>query len=60
MRSRRLEAAGLKAWAARLACRRGKRIAAVALARKLAGILFAVFRDGTTFTADAAVEKQAA
>jgi transposase len=60
MRSRRAEAAGLRAWAARLAGRRGKRIAAVALARKLAGILFAIFRDETTFHATTAAEKQAA
>jgi hypothetical protein len=32
----------LEQWAARIAEQRGKRIAAVALARKLAGILFAM------------------
>lgn len=36
-------------WAIRVAERRGKRVAAVALARKLAGILFAIWRDGTTY-----------
>lgn len=37
------------AWARRLAERRGRPVAAVALARKLAGILFAMWRDGTSF-----------
>ena len=36
-------------WSKRIAERRGKQIAAVALARKLAGILFAIWRDGTTY-----------
>lgn len=36
-------------WATQVAERRGKRVAAVALARKLAGILFALWRDGTTY-----------
>ena len=39
----------VRAWALRIAARRGKRIAAVALARKLAGILYAMWRDGTAF-----------
>ena len=38
-------------WAIQVAERRGKRIAAVALARKLAGILLAMWRDGTTYNA---------
>jgi transposase len=38
-------------WATQIAERRGKRVAAVALARKLAGILFALWRDGTTYAA---------
>jgi transposase len=38
-------------WATQIAERRGKRVAAVALARKLAGILFALWRDGTTYLA---------
>ena len=50
MRSRRQEAQPLREWAARIAARRGKRIAAVALARKLAGVLFAMWRDGTCFS----------
>ena len=49
LRSRRADAAGLRAWADQLAKRRGSRIATVALARRLAGILFAMWRDQTTF-----------
>ena len=48
-RSRRADAADLRAWANQLATRRGARIASVALARRLAGILFAMWRDQTTF-----------
>lgn len=36
-------------WAMRIAARRGRARACVALARKLAGILFALWRDGTEF-----------
>jgi transposase len=36
-------------WARRIAERRGKQIGAVALARKLAGILFAIWRDNSTY-----------
>ncbi len=36
-------------WAEKIAARRGKFIAVVALARKLAGILFALWRDGTSY-----------
>ena len=43
------DTAELRAWAARIAVRRGRRIAAVALARRLAGILFAMWRDGTDY-----------
>lgn len=39
----------LRTWYNRIALRRGKQIAAVALARKLAGILYAIWRDGTEF-----------
>lgn len=39
----------LHEWWARIAQRRGKSTAVVALARKLAGIMFAVWRDGTEF-----------
>jgi transposase len=39
----------LHEWATRIAMRRGKATAVVALARKLAGIMFAIWRDGTEF-----------
>jgi transposase len=39
----------LRAWADGIAARRGKRVAAVALARRLSRILFAVWRNDTTF-----------
>jgi len=41
----------LRAWVERLAGRRGKRIAVVALARRLSRILFAVWRDQSVFAA---------
>jgi transposase len=49
LRSTDPAAAPLRAWAERIALRRGKRIAVVALARRLAGILFAVWRDNTSY-----------
>ena len=39
----------LKRWAEQLVKTRGKRIAVVALARKLAGVLWAMWRDGTVY-----------
>jgi transposase len=36
-------------WASQIAARRGKFIAVVALARKISGVLFALWRDGTTY-----------
>jgi transposase len=39
----------LRGWATRIAGRRGKRVAAVALARKLTGILYAIWRDGAVY-----------
>jgi transposase len=39
----------LRAWAEQLAARRGRRIAVVALARRLSRILYAVWRDGSAF-----------
>jgi transposase len=41
--------APLRAWAEQLAARRGRRIAVVALARRLSRILYAIWRDGSTF-----------
>lgn len=49
-RSRRAPTQHLRTWADALAARRGKRIAVVAFARRLSRILFAIWRDGTTFT----------
>lgn len=49
MRSSGPEGAALRAWAARIRERRGTKVAIVALARKLAGILFAMWRDATDF-----------
>lgn len=43
--------ATLRAWVERLAARRGRRIAVVALARRLSRILFAIWRDGGVFDA---------
>jgi transposase len=50
LRRRPPEAGALRAWALRIAARRGTQIAVVALARRLAGILYALLRDGTIFT----------
>lgn len=48
-RRRRPEAAALRAWVEAVAARRGRRIAMVALARRLTRILYAMWRDGTDF-----------
>ncbi|HEY7055753.1 MAG TPA: IS110 family transposase [Vicinamibacterales bacterium] len=48
-RGKRDPGVGLRAWAHALAGRRGRRIAVVALARRLARVLFALWRDGTDF-----------
>jgi transposase len=53
-RSRSARTRHLRMWADALAARRGKRIAVVALARRLSRILFAMWRDGTLFTGRAA------
>jgi transposase len=45
------QSAGLRAWAEQLAARRGRRIAVVALARRLSRILYAIWRDQSTFDA---------
>ena len=49
LRGRLPAAAGLHAWATRIRLRRGAKVTAVALARKLAGILYAMWRDGRDF-----------
>lgn len=46
---RRPETQALWEWGERIARRRGKRIAVVALARKLSGILYAMWRDGSAY-----------
>src|SRR5215203_309874 len=51
LRRRSAANAALHDWAAAIAARRGSRVAVVALARKLAGILFAMWRDSTVFAA---------
>ena len=49
LRSPNDDLAGLKAWALQIAHRRGKRIAVVALARRVAGILYAMWRDDARY-----------
>jgi transposase len=49
----------LRRWALSLAERRGKRIAMVALARRLAGLLWAMWRDGTVYDAQAVAHASA-
>jgi transposase len=51
LRTQSAETAALRAWGLTIAARRGKRIAAVALARRLAGILYAMWRDGRAYDA---------
>lgn len=49
LRSTDPDLAALKAWGEQVAQRRGKAIAAVALARRLTGILYAMWRDETDY-----------
>ena len=49
LRSKRDDTEPLRRWAQRVAMRRGTKAGIVALARKLAGILYAMWRDGTTY-----------
>ena len=51
LRSKSAETAALRAWTRQIAQRRGKRIAVVALARRLAGILYARWRDEVAYDA---------
>lgn len=46
---KRPETQALREWMERIARRRGMRVAVVALARKLSGILYAMWRDGSTY-----------
>jgi transposase len=59
LRCRDPQTDALRTWATGIAARRGKKIAVVALARRLAGILYAMLRDGTTY-APRAVSRRAA
>jgi len=45
-------------WATRLTDRRPKQVAVTALARKMVGILFAIWRDGTTYDSQHGMKKQ--
>lgn len=47
--SRKKDGDPLARWARQIARRRGHRIAVVALARRLAGVLWAIWRDGTVY-----------
>jgi transposase len=49
----------LRRWAEAVAARRSKRVAVIALARRLAGILWAMWRDGTVYDAGALGNAQA-
>jgi len=51
LRAKDTETAALRAWALGIAARRGKRVAVVALARRLAGILYAMWRDHRPYDA---------
>jgi transposase len=48
-RGRSAAGAALRTWAQTLAARRGRRIAIIALARRLTRVLYAMWRDGTEF-----------
>ena len=50
MRVKKPQTEALCKWAESIAQRRGKRIAVVALARRLSGIMWAMLRDGTEYT----------
>jgi len=49
IRSQKPAVQPLKSWAVQIAARRGRKIGAVALARRLAGILYALWRDDSDF-----------
>jgi transposase len=51
LHSKRADTLALRRWALRIAARRGKRVAAVALARRIAGILYAMWRDAVPYDA---------
>jgi transposase len=49
LRMKNPDTAHLREWAEQITARRGRKIAVVALARRLAGILFAMMRDGAEY-----------
>lgn len=49
LRTKNKETEALRTWALLIAARRGKRIAVVALARRLAGIIYAMWRDNSPY-----------
>jgi len=59
LRSRAMSGDPLKAWADNLVKTRGKKVAVVALARKLAGVLWAMCRDGTLYDAEMQAKQSA-
>jgi transposase len=60
LRVKKPETAHLREWAEKIAARRGKKTAVVALARRLAGILFAMMRDGAEYRPPKPQEQKAA
>jgi transposase len=52
LRSKRSDTLALRTWAERVAARRGRRVAAVALARRLSRILYAMWRDHTGYASE--------
>jgi transposase len=59
LRRRSPQSAALYEWATAIRERRGRKIAVVALARKLAGILYAMWRDATDFRSSVALPGEA-
>ena len=60
MRLKKASTRHLWEWAERLEAKRGRKVAAVALARKVTGILYAMMRDGSEFKTAARKEDFAA
>jgi transposase len=56
-RSRRARSSPMVQWSLQVEKRRGKGVAVVGLARKLAGLLFAMWRDGTLYDAKRAARE---
>ncbi|WP_437505327.1 hypothetical protein [Sorangium sp. So ce1099] len=49
----------VRGWADALAARRGRHLAVVALARRVSGVLWAMWRDGTLYDAQSAAAASA-